>query len=144
MGKRQFSDLITLIFITLFAYAGWTKLLDYHSFRDQLAAFDHISAFAGFLALAMPLTHLGLALLFVWRKMRVCALWISFGLLMSYSAYITVVLFSETNMPCACGGLFKFTSWSGQLAMNSLLVACAFFGIIFQPNISPTRRNFDH
>lgn len=137
MRKLQFSDLIALMFIILFTYAGWTKLLDYRSFRGQLASFNYISGGAGFLAIAMPLAHLGLALLLMSPKMRISALRISIALLLLYSVYIAVILlFSGNDIPCACGGLFRFTSWGGQLAINSLLIVCAFMAIIFQPNIS--------
>lgn len=143
MKKLQLSDLIALMFILLFTYAGWTKLLDYQTFREQLATFDYISGFAGFLALAMPLIHLGLALLFIWQRMRIWALWLSFMLLLLYSVYIAIVLYGSNDMPCACSGIFRFTSWTGQLAINSVFLAAAFAGIFFHAGIPDTKRNFN-
>lgn len=138
MRKQLFSDLIALIFIILFVYAGWIKLLDHRMFRNQLTAFDYINSFAGFLAWAVPLIHLGLAFLFIWPSMRLWALGGTFILLLTYSAYIILILYRGVNVPCACSGLFKFTSWAGQLVMNSAFLAMAAAGIIFE--ISPKQR----
>jgi len=138
MKKQLLSDLIALMFIILFVYAGWIKLLDHCMFRNQLTAFDYINSFAGFLAWVVPLIHLGLALLFIWPGMRLWALGGTFILLLTYSVYIILILYRGVNVPCACSGLFKFTSWAGQLVMNTLFLAMAAAGIIFE--ISPKQR----
>lgn len=134
MKKQLLSDLIALMFIVLFVYAGWIKLLDHHMFRNQLTAFDYINSFAGFLAWAVPLIHLGLALLFIWPSMRLWALGGTFILLLTYSIYIILILYRGVNVPCACSGLFKFTSWIEQLVMNCVFLAGASTGIIFETN----------
>jgi hypothetical protein len=134
MKKQLLSDLIALMFIILFVYAGWTKLLDHRIFHNQLATFDYINSFAGFLAWAVPLIHLGLALLFIWPSMRLWALGGTFVLLLTYSVYIILILYRGVNVPCACSGLFKFTSWIEQLVMNSVFLLGASIGIIFETN----------
>src|SRR5688572_29775612 len=101
-GKRiLITDSIAWIFILLWTYAATTKLLDYETFRVQIAQSPLLTPFAGIVAWLIPIIELGIAGLLLFSSSRSSGLFLSFGLMMMFTAYIFVITSFSEHVPCS-------------------------------------------
>lgn len=130
--NKWISDIISALLIFLWAYAACSKLLQYDSFRGQLAASPFVGRFAGIIAAMLPVIELGAALMLTAKGTRIAGLYISFALLLIFTLYIAAMLLSGSHLPCTCGGVIQSLSWKQHLAMNILFIMLADTGIVWE------------
>src|SRR5690606_8338155 len=102
---------ICYLFVLLFVYAAVSKLLDFETFRVQLAQSPLLSAYAGIIAWLVPGVEILIALLLIIPRFRVVALYSSFLLMVMFTAYIYIILNYSDFVPCSCGGVLEKLSW---------------------------------
>ena len=66
-------EVVAFLFILLFVYAALSKLLDFETFRVQLAQSPLLSAYAGIIAWLVPGVEILIALLLIIPRFRVVA-----------------------------------------------------------------------
>lgn len=121
--------IICTLIITLFVYTASAKLLDYYNFHFGLTESPFIAPFADILAWAIPTSELLIALMLVIPKTRLAALYAS-GILMSlFTIYIAIMLLSDSDIPCSCGGLVEELSWGAHIVFNSAFVILSGLGV---------------
>jgi uncharacterized membrane protein YphA (DoxX/SURF4 family) len=118
-------NVISLLFILLFAYAASSKLLDYNTFTVQIAQSPLLTAFAGFLGWMVPFLEIVIAVLLFFPRTRLAAMYVSFFLMILFTAYIFIILNFSDFVPCACGGVLEEMSWSQHLIFNLAFVLLA-------------------
>jgi uncharacterized membrane protein YphA (DoxX/SURF4 family) len=130
-SKKIIVEVICLLYILLFVYAAVSKLLDYHDFSIKLGQSPLLSAFAGYVAVGVPLLELIIALLLCFPSRRFIGLFASFCLMVAFIAYIFIILNFSSYVPCSCGGILQDLGWTEHLFFNVVFVVLAVIGLLF-------------
>jgi len=123
--KRNVAVVISYLFVLLFLYAAVSKLLDFETFTVQLAQSPLLSAYAGFIAWAVPGLEILIAVLLTIPKFRIPALYAAFTLMVMFTAYIFIILNFSDFIPCSCGGVLEKLSWTQHLIFNIVFIILA-------------------
>ncbi|NQX56894.1 hypothetical protein HQN86_24970 [Pedobacter panaciterrae] len=131
--RETLVEIISALFIILFAYAALTKIEDFEKFRIELGKSPILSLFAKYVAVGIPLIELVIAALLALKKMQYYALYLSFSLMVVFSVYIIVILKFGTYIPCSCGGILQNLTWSQHLFFNIGFVILGALSILIYP-----------
>lgn len=123
-------EAICLLYILLFVYAVVSKLFDFENFQVQLGQSPLLSAFAGWLSWAVPLSELLIALLLLIYKTRIYGLYLSYFLMVLFTSYIFIIFNYSESIPCSCGGVLEKMGWMEHLWFNVFFIVLAVVGII--------------
>ena len=128
-------EVIGLLFIILFAYAGLTKFLDGHSFYDNIRNSSILGGetLASLASWMVPLAELAVALLLVRSRTRLMGFYGAMGLMLLFTGYTMAIVFFAPNRPCSCGGVISLLSWEQHLVFNIALLLLALLAILFSP-----------
>lgn len=141
--QSNFKDVVVqvvcLLYVLLFVYAGVSKLMDFENFRVQLGQSPLLSAFAWWVSWLVPVIELGLAILLIFQKFRSIVLLAALTLMSMFTSYIFIILHYSSFVPCSCGGILEKMSWNTHLLFNILFVFFAVLAIIL--NEQPNKRN---
>jgi uncharacterized membrane protein YphA (DoxX/SURF4 family) len=124
---------VSYSYALLFIYAASSKLLDYQNFQIQLGQSPLLSAFAGSVALAVPITEILIALLLFIPKYRLIGLFAAFSLMTMFTAYIYIILNYSSFVPCSCGGVLQKMTWDQHLIFNEAFLILAALAILIKP-----------
>ncbi|WP_113662352.1 MauE/DoxX family redox-associated membrane protein [Pedobacter nanyangensis] len=130
MLRRITLELITILFIVLWMYAGLSKLFEYDKFRFQLGRSPYIESMAGVIAWLLPLGEIVLAVLLVPKATRLLALYGSFFLMLLFTGYIYMMLHHSYFIPCSCGGILALMDWHAHLIFNVGFTVLALVGVL--------------
>lgn len=120
--------------ILVFSYTALSKLFDFDTFKLQLSQSPITTKYASIIAVVVPFSELILALLLLFQKTRLIALYGSLLLMSSFTFYIYFMLYYSFYVPCSCGGIIQKLSWPQHLALNivlTVLCAIAIFGQLY-------------
>lgn len=120
----------------LFVYAAGSKILDFETFRVQLEQSPVLSAYAGFIAWAVPAVEVGLAVLLTVPYTQRLALFGCFLLMVMFTAYIYITLNFSDFVPCSCGGVLENLSWTQHLFFNVGLILLAGLALAWESEIT--------
>lgn len=132
--KNVLVYIICLLYILLFVYAAANKALDFQSFKVQLGQSPLLSAFAEYVAWAIPFIELSIVTLLIIPRFRQFALYASFWLMSMFTAYIVIILNYSSFVPCSCGGILEKLGWKEHLVFNVAFVILAAIAIFLNPN----------
>jgi uncharacterized membrane protein YphA (DoxX/SURF4 family) len=130
--QKLFLETVCLLYVLLFVYAAVNKLLDFENFQVQLGQSPLLSAFAGWISWLVPTTELIIAVLFLFPKWRVIALFAACSLMMMFTTYIFIILNYSSFVPCSCGGILEKMGWTEHLIFNGCFVVLAVLGLLIQ------------
>lgn len=136
MRRRYALDIISLLFIVLFVYAGVSKLLDVQEFRIQISQSPLLADFSLFVTWFVPLSEIGISILLLFAKFRLIAFVGCFILMAMFTTYIFFILHFSENVPCACGGVLQSLGWSEHLVFNIVFLVLSVTAIIMETNES--------
>lgn len=123
-------EIICVLYILLFVYAAVSKMLDFQNFTIQVAQSPLLTAFAGFVSVAVIALELLIALLLAIPKARLVGLYGAFCMMVLFTLYIFIILNYSPFVPCSCGGILEDMGWEAHLYFNigfTLLAAIALF-----------------
>ncbi|MBW4888946.1 hypothetical protein KXQ82_04440 [Mucilaginibacter sp. HMF5004] len=131
MKKIRLSEIITFLFILLFAYTAVSKFLDHNKFVFQmrLAPLSILKLMAPTLGWIVPVTELLIAIALLSDRLRLIALYFSVVLLITFEVYIAGMLLSGHLLPCTCGGIISKMSWKQHLIFNAGFIILAALAI---------------
>ncbi len=141
MKKKWLIDIITVLYMVLFLYAGISKLQDYTVFKNQVADSPILSPVASLIAIGLPALEILLAILFLFPKQRLKALYSSLFLMILFTTYIIAILLFYSELPCSCGGVLAFFSWSQHIVFNCFYIVLATIGIIWENRFRKKQKN---
>ena len=121
---------ITYFFILLFFYTGVEKFAEISSFKDQLVASPLVGTMAGFVAWALPITEVLLAIALFIPRWQLKALYASGILMVLFTLYVAIILLIDTHISCSCGGIIENLSPRQHLLFNGAAIALAFIAIL--------------
>ncbi|KAA2244556.1 hypothetical protein F0L74_00845 [Chitinophaga agrisoli] len=134
MKKKTVVDIIAYLFIILFIYASVNKLLDYDNFSTELGKSPLLTAFAGYVAWAVPAVELVVVILLTVPKWMLAGFYAAFSLMTMFTAYIVAILNFSDYIPCSCGGVLQNMTWNQHLVFNIFFVILGFAGIMLYEN----------
>lgn len=104
-------------------------MLDFENFQVQLAQSPLLSAYAGFISYAVIISELVIAVLLFIKSKRLMGLYLSLGIMISFTVYIFLILNYSDFIPCSCGGILEKLGWTEHLIFNIVCVMMALAGI---------------
>jgi uncharacterized membrane protein YphA (DoxX/SURF4 family) len=132
MLKRTIPGIIALLFVVLFLYTGISKLMEYSSFKEQIATSPILAPIAPFVAWALPLAEFAVAIALFIPAWRLRGLYASFALMLLFTGYIIAILSFSEELPCSCGGVLEEMSWDQHLIFNITFTLLSVVGVIFE------------
>jgi len=127
--KTHYISLVSISLMFLFAYAMVSKAIDLDKFRTQIGQSVLLSNFVGFVIWFVLMSELiVIALLWV-KSCRIIGLYLSYFLMILFSAYIFCVSRFSKDVPCSCGGVLENMSWDNHLIFNLSITLLIVIGI---------------
>nr|WP_198999676.1 MauE/DoxX family redox-associated membrane protein [Flavobacterium sp. ASV13] len=128
--KNKIVEIICLLYILLFVYAAVSKILDFENFQVQLGQSPMLSAFAKWTAILVPTIEILLALLLCFKKTRKAGIFLSYNLMVAFTAYIYIILHYSSFVPCSCGGILEKLGWTEHLIFNIIFIVLSIFALL--------------
>ena len=129
MKRELMQQVLAALLIFLFVYASVSKLSDVDLLQEQLSMYPYIKGSAGILAFLIPFTELAISALLLFPATRYAAFHASLALLILFTVYLVIMLATQTNLPCSCGGVIEKLSWQGHILFNLFFMITTFIGI---------------
>lgn len=129
--KTLISEVVVFLCILLFAYAAFSKLMDFDSFRLQLARSPYISSFSFTLAWLIPAAEIISAVLMISGRTRKYGLYIFTLLMASFTVYIAIMLAFRQDVPCICGGIISGLTWLQHMIFNIIFFLLGLTCLVF-------------
>ena len=139
MKQKIAIELISVVFIVLFVYAGASKLLDIQTFRVQIGQSPLLTHISNFVSWSIPGIEILVSLILTIPRLRPIGLYCAFTLMVMFTTYIIAILNFSDHIPCSCGGVLENLSWTEHLMFNLGFLLLALFGII----ISSEKKTFN-
>ncbi|MET0944880.1 MAG: MauE/DoxX family redox-associated membrane protein [Flavobacterium sp.] len=129
--------LICYLYIFLFIYAAFSKLIDFQTFKVQLGQSPLLSAHAEWIVFSIPAIEIIISMLLIIPRFRYLGLLSAFGLMVMFTAYIIIILNYSSFIPCSCGGILSEMDWTQHLIFNIGFILLAIIGMILLKKIEP-------
>jgi hypothetical protein len=129
-SRKIIVDIIVILFIVLWAYAAFSKLIDYQTFKVQLGKSPLITNYAAAAAIGVPLIELAITGMLLFERTKTAGLYASLSLMLMFTTYLIVILNYSYYIPCSCGGILgNGLSWKAHVVFNLVFVILGFLGI---------------
>src|SRR5690606_2427582 len=124
-------EIISVLFIVLFVYAGMTKLMEGDRFFNNLnnSPFSPNTTTSYILSWGVPTLEIIMGLLIAIPRTRLKGLYGALGLMITFTIYVTGIVFISPFTPCSCGGIITLLSWPQHLIFNGGLIILALVAI---------------
>ena len=132
MGKSNSIQIMASVLISVLLYVSLSKLLNYDLFVHQLHTHPYLKAYAGIIAWAVPASECMLAVCLILPATRIYGFYGALGLFTLFTAYLALMLLTEDDLPCSCGGVISSLSWQQHLVFNGLLIAISLAGSLME------------
>lgn len=131
---------LTLLFIFLFTYAAFSKLISYSVFKDQLTQVPFLAFAAPFLVWAVPGVELLVVVLLLWPSLRRYGILSFLGLMLVFTGYLVYTLYFSPYTPCSCGGIISGMGWRSHILFNLFFIGLAVLAILLEPSKSTEKK----
>lgn len=122
-NKKLIIEIITALLVLLFLHTALSKFMDFSGFKHDLDNQPFPATFTPFLKWFIPITELWIVAMLLFEKTRTIGLYASLILMSVFTLYTALVLFHVfAYVPCSCGGVVKYLSWSQHLVFNLFFV----------------------
>lgn len=129
-NRNLILEIICYLFIFLFLYAAFSKIMDVQKFEVQMSKSPLISGFAPLMAWGVPILEIIVSLLLFIPRLRLIGLYATFSLMLAFTGYIFIILNFSPYVPCSCGGILSTMGWEEHLVFNIGFTLLAIFGIL--------------
>ncbi len=131
MKGNSIFNVIKYLLAILFIYAGIYKIFDVKNFASQMYQYPLLPAFLiPTISIALPIFEIILgALLIFTRKVMSLLLWSALGLMLFFTAYLTMLYAMYAKPPCACGGILSAMTYPQHITFNVIFTIIAASGI---------------
>ena len=123
-------EIICALLILLFVYAGLNKFYERSFFRAQLHFYPYINKASAVLSWLLPSVELLCALLIVVPFSRLAGLYLALTLLVIFTLYLTMMLITQNDLPCSCGGVLEHMTWQQHVIFNCAFIILSIIGIV--------------
>ncbi|WP_052496081.1 MauE/DoxX family redox-associated membrane protein [Pedobacter lusitanus] len=123
------TNVITGLFILLWAYVSFPKFLNLKRFRYVMLSQIIPMWLSNILFVLLPLFEIGVMFLLLFDQTRLLGMYISFLLMLVFTIYIGGAAFNFYKLHlCPCGKLFSKLSWKEHFLVNLVLTMIALAG----------------
>ena len=130
--KEIVIQIISLLFIALWSYAAFSKILDWEMNKRAMLMQPFPLWMANILFWLIPLLELVLVVFLLNIHTRIRALLASVILLSTFSIYIALILSRAFgSIPCACAGIFSQMGHAEHLYFNLLFILLGGIALIW-------------
>jgi hypothetical protein len=131
MKNIAFKEIVIFLILLLFAYTSCQKVIEHQQFVFQLSLspVPFMKTLAPYLGWIIPLTEIVIIVALLIEKTRIYGLYASLTLLISFELYITYMLLSGLDLPCACGGIIALMSWKQHILFNAFFIGISVLAI---------------
>lgn len=131
MKREVITDIVTLLLLGLFAYAGIIKLLD-ERFIASLNETPILNRNANLFRFLIPASELFVCILLVIPRTKLVGFIASLLLMVLFTLYIGSFLFFSTDKPCICGGIISEMGWTEHFIFNVVFTLIALTGVVLE------------
>lgn len=128
--KRNIVEVISAMYIFLFVYTAFNKLLVLGTLQKVLKEYPLIGDYASLVSWGLPVTELIIAVLIFLPRTRLAGLYCSLFLMAGFTLYLGYMLVFTPHLPCTCGGMLEKLSWPEHFVLNIFLILLSIIGII--------------
>lgn len=134
-ANRIIVEIICLLFIVLWVYAGLSKWTD-PEFTEQLNKSPYLEGWSELVSVALPVGELLMAILLIFPMTKLLGLYLSFFTMVLFTGYIYAMIYYSHYTPCSCGGILSKMDWNTHLIFNLGFCILAVVGILLwqKPN----------
>ncbi|WP_442587862.1 MauE/DoxX family redox-associated membrane protein [Pedobacter sp. AW31-3R] len=131
MSTYPFIIIISGFLVALWVYSALSKLSYWTAYKHAMKAQVFPNWICKILTYVIPALELALALLLIFNKTRLLAMYSSFFLMFLFTLYIGGAVYQVySRYPCACGGLFSRLGWKKHFKLNIGLTLIALAGVL--------------
>lgn len=133
-ARGKIFDVTSYLYLLLYWYSAYEKLLKHARFEKSLAKSVLISDYATLFAWGVPITELAIGLLLMVPRTRRLGLWSATVTMVLFTLYIIYMLamyrmgYTDT-LSCHCNGFISKMSWTGHLMLNLGFVLMGLFAL---------------
>lgn len=138
MKRTLLVDSIAFFFILLFLYTATVKLMDWHTFREELQSSPLVGNFAGVLVWTLPALEIVLAVALFVPAWKLYGLYATFILMVLFTAYVGAILLIDNQLSCSCGGIIENLPPDRHIIFNGICVLLAGLAILIHRRQTPT------
>jgi hypothetical protein len=120
--KFWFIEIVAALFVLLFLYTAISKLKDYKHFARVMLHSPLIAHYALYLSITVPSIELIAVVLLIIPTWRRAGIILSTVLMIVFTVYIGYMLFTSSNLPCTCGGIFEHMAWQKHFVFNCVFL----------------------
>lgn len=129
MKRSTTIEIIVFLYAVLFLYTGISKLMEYGTFREQLAESPVLAPVASLVAVILPFAEFLIVLLLIVPRWRLKGFYAALGMMTAFTIYIIALLSFSDKLPCSCGGVIALLSWPQHIMFNGLFIVLAIAAI---------------
>lgn len=134
-------NFVVFLFILLFTYTAISKFSSLSAFYYNINRSPIIGQYSSWVKVLIPAIEVAIAILLFVPKTRFVGLCASLFLMSVFSLYVGYALFSDTKLPCSCGGVIESLSWHQHFWLNVMLTLLALLAIRLQVNYASKEPN---
>ncbi|PWU01143.1 MAG: hypothetical protein C5B52_07755 [Bacteroidetes bacterium] len=116
------SHTASVVLIFIFTYTAFSKLLNHHLFLAQLQHFPWLGNVSGIISWVIPAAELAVVMLLLFPATRFSGLCASLLILLVFTSYLIVMISTQENLPCSCGGIIELLNWKQHILLNIFLM----------------------
>lgn len=132
--KEIITDIISYLFIFLFIYTAYSKGTDHSGFSKSLGRYKMLVSYADQIAWLIPAAEVFVSGLLLFPKTRKLGLIASLILMLTFTAFLFIMVFTMDSLFCSCGGVLNSMGFWEHIWFNIGFIVLAIIGIVLCKN----------
>ena len=112
------SQFASVILLFVFTYTSTSKLIDHSFFQVQLQHLPWLENISGIASWVIPIAEMIVVALLLFPGTRFSGLCISLLLLFVFTIYLFIMISTQSDLPCSCGGVIALLNWKQHIILN--------------------------
>lgn len=136
LSRNAALEIISALFILLFAYTGINKLIDHVMFEFTLRGHPLLKNHTILISWVLPIVELLVCILLFFPRLRKAGLYSSFAVMLIFTIYVGYMMAFVPNLPCSCGGIISALTWKQHIIFNAFFTFLGAYAIWLTKNKS--------
>jgi len=133
MNKKKIlliSEVISLLYVSLFLYTALSKLRTYTETREQLSLMPLMDGISDLMSWLLPVFEIIVGMLIFIPTTRKKGLYLGIGIMIMFTLYVAYLLVYHPHLPCTCGGFLQNLTWPEHLVFNIGFIALGLVALV--------------
>ncbi|MDR6943695.1 MauE/DoxX family redox-associated membrane protein [Mucilaginibacter pocheonensis] len=133
MKRSDLPDLIAALLILMFAYAAFSKLFDFPSYKLQMSLQPLPKWSTSVMVFFLPASEIIVVSALIFRKTRLIGLYASVIMMLIFTGYVGLAMTGTFGkIPCSCGGVIRHMKWPLHFVFNLFFLFLSTCGLYFE------------